>query len=194
MKLLRTGKDKKINAILYFCQNTKHLSQTKLYKLLFFLDFLHFKEAGRPVTDLEYFAWERGPVPRKLYFEIKNRSAPPEIMKCVIPKKDEMTGETEGVFFKTLAQPKMEVFSEREKRILENVAYIFKDALAKDMTEISHLKNQPWQRTISTKGENSYIDFLLALDKDAKIDEESAKERLDLHEEMKKLFGSESKG
>jgi len=194
MKLLNTGKDKKINAILYFCQNTKHLSQTKLYKLLFFLDFLHFKEAGRPVTDLEYFAWERGPVPKKLYFEIKNKSAPPEIMKCVIPKNDEMTGETEAVYFKTLAQPKMEVFSEREKRILENVAYIFRDALAKDMTEISHLKNQPWQKTISTKGENSYIDFLLALDKDAKIDEESAKERLDLHEEMKKLFGSESKG
>ncbi len=194
MKLLDVAKEKRINSILYFCQNTKDLSQTKLYKLLFFLDFFHFKEAGRPVTDLEYFAWDKGPVPQKLYFEIKNKTAPPQILKCILPEKDELTGETKAIYFKNLNKPDMSVFSGREKKILEILAFTFRDTLARDMTEITHLKNEPWHKTLTTKGEKAHIDYLLALDKDAKIEKELAEERLHLFNEMRQLFGSENEG
>ena len=50
MHMQDVAKEKRINAIRYFCKNTKDLTETKLYKLLYFLDFLHFKEVGRPVT------------------------------------------------------------------------------------------------------------------------------------------------
>jgi uncharacterized phage-associated protein len=191
MKIQNVDKEKRINAIIYFCKTTNRLSQTKLYKLLFFLDFLHFKETGRPVTDLEYFAWQRGPVPKELYFEIQNRTAPPEVLKCIIPQKDEVTGKTKALFFKTFQKPRMEIFSDRERKILEKIAFIFKDALAEDMIEITHLKNQPWQKTLDQKGEKAPIDFLLAIDNDAKIDKELAQERLALSRETKKVFGVE---
>jgi len=190
MKIQNVDKEKRINAIIYFCKTTNRLSQTKLYKLLFFLDFLHFKETGRPVTDLEYFAWQRGPVPKELYFEIHKRTAPPEILKCIIPQKDELTGQTKALYFKTLQKPRMEIFSDRERKILEKVAFIFKDALAEDMTEITHLKNQPWRKTLDQKGEKAPIDFLLAIDNDAKIDKELAQERLALSRETKRVFGA----
>jgi len=194
MKLLDVAREKRINSILYFCQNTKRLSETKLYKLLFFLDFLHFKEVGRPVTDLEYFAWDWGPVPTKLYFEIKNKTAPPQILKCILPEKDELTGEIKATYLKSLNKPDMAVFSKREKKILEHLAFIFKDALARDMTEITHLKDEPWHKTLTSKGEKARIDYLLALDKGAKIEKELAKERLNLFNEMRELFGPENEG
>ena len=57
------------------------------------------------------------------------------------------------------------------------------------MTEITHLKNEPWHRTLKTKGEKAKIDFLLSLDKDAKIENDLAQERLNLSTEMKQIFG-----
>jgi uncharacterized phage-associated protein len=191
MKFENKSKEKRINAILYFCKNTKYLSLTKLCKLLYFLDFLHFKEVGRPVTDLEYFAWDFGPVPTKFYFEVKNKQAPKEIQQCIREEKDADTGKEKGTFFRSSQNPKMDVFSERELRILENVAYIYNEANADDMIEITHLKNQPWDITIKSKGEKAKIDFILALDNDALIDEDLAKERMKLSQEMKQVFGQE---
>jgi len=62
--------------------------------------------------------------------------------------------------------------------------------LAEDMTEITHLKNQPWRKTLDQKGEKAPIDFLLAIDNDAKIDKELAQERLALSRETKRVFGA----
>jgi len=190
MHMQDVAKEKRINAIRYFCKNTKDLTETKLYKLLYFLDFLHFKEVGRPVTDLEYFAWNYGPVPAKLFFEIKEKKAPREILMCIIEEKDAETGKKVKTSFKSLQAPDLNVFSDREIQILEKVAFIFKDAKAKDMTEITHLKNEPWHKTLESKGEKSKIDFLLSLDKDAKINKDLARERLELSNEMKQLFGN----
>ncbi len=189
MKIHDKRKEKRINAILYFCKNTKNLSETKLYKLLYFLDFLHFKKIGKPVTDLEYFAWNYGPVPNKLYFEIKNKNAPAEILRCIIPVKDDITGQTVSTKFKSTKSPNLKVFTKREREILENVAYIFKEATANQMTEISHLKNKPWDKTIREKGKKKQIDFLLAIDEEASIDKDTASERYNRLKEMEDVFG-----
>ena len=45
--------------------------------------------------------------------------------------------------------------SHRERKIRENLAFIFKDATPTQLTEITHLKNTPWERTISEKGRTS---------------------------------------
>lgn len=190
MILQDTDKEKRIHAILYFCGHTKYVSMTKLFKLLFFLDFVHFKEVGRPVTDLEYFAWDFGPVPAELYFEIKDERAPQEILKCLIEDRDPDTGELRGQYFRPEIPPDLEVFSEREMRLLEELSFIFRDTKATDMTEITHLPNKPWQKTLKTRGDKAKIDFLLALDEGGKISEDLAHERMEFSSEMKELFSS----
>ena len=40
-------REKLINAIIYFANNTKRCGKTKLLKLLYFLDFRHFKQTGK---------------------------------------------------------------------------------------------------------------------------------------------------
>jgi len=51
--------------ILYFCTNTdrKFLGKTKLMKLFYFLDFMHLKNYGTPVTFDNYVHLEHGPIP-----------------------------------------------------------------------------------------------------------------------------------
>src|SRR5688500_15970622 len=59
-------REKLLNAIVFFAANTRYCGKTKLYKLLYLLDFEHYKATGRSVTGLEYYAWQMGPVPAKL--------------------------------------------------------------------------------------------------------------------------------
>jgi uncharacterized phage-associated protein len=70
--LVEHSREKLINSIIYFLKNTKNCGKTKLFKLLYYLDFMHFRETGRSVTGLDYYAWDFGPVPKKLYDEINN--------------------------------------------------------------------------------------------------------------------------
>jgi uncharacterized phage-associated protein len=154
MKIQDKALDKRINAILYFCRNVKHPGKTKIYKLLYFLDFIHFKQAGKPVTDLEYYAYDYGPVPLKFHKEIAENKIPEDMKKCIeiSAQKDPATGETKIIEFFPKTKPDLEVFSEREMKILENVAMIFKNAKAEEMSEVSHLKNEPWDQTVKRIG------------------------------------------
>ena len=57
------NKNKYINALLFFCENIPNLGRTKLYKLLYFLDFDHYERYGSSVTGESYQNKELGPFP-----------------------------------------------------------------------------------------------------------------------------------
>ncbi len=67
--LISRDREKLINVIVYFGRNTRFCGKTKLFKLLYLLDFQHFRATGRSVTGLDYRAWELGPVPFPLVQE-----------------------------------------------------------------------------------------------------------------------------
>jgi len=151
--------EKLINSILYFIKKVKYPGKTKICKLLFNLDFIHFKETGKSVTGLDYYAWERGPVPESLFYKISGDIVSEEFQPYIEVIKREKLHE---IFSKK--KPDLSVFSKREKRILGEVAEIYKFAKAEEMTEISHLKENPWYTTLKSKGEKKKIDYMLAID------------------------------
>ncbi len=178
-------REKLINAISYFAKHTKYCGKTKLMKLLYFLDFLHFKQTGKAITGLEYFAWERGPVPKELFEELEN-------MKPDLSSAIKIT--PIGDFQKVVSQKKVndEFFTKREKGILENIALIFKEAKAEDMVEISHLKKEPWHKTLKEKGAFKKIDYILAIDTmENSLSYAEAKKRTQERSEMHKIFGTD---
>lgn len=59
--LITHEREKLINAIIFFANHTKHLGKIKLFKLLYLLDFEHFRQTGQNVTGLDYRAWKFGP-------------------------------------------------------------------------------------------------------------------------------------
>ncbi len=173
-----------INAIIYFAKNTNICGKTKLLKLLYFLDFRHFKQTGKSVTGLDYYAWPMGPVPKDLFIEITEnmpsdlKSAmhelPKEGFQQIIPKR-RFSGE---------------YFSKREMSLLSDISDIFKDANAEDMIESTHLANEPWDRTRKEKGMNQKIDYMLSIDNiDDSLPAEEAQERQKSISEMHRIFG-----
>src|SRR5262245_53794223 len=81
MQLNNTYRAKLLNAILFFVKKVKFPSKVKIFKLLFFLDFEHFKQTGRSVTNLDYYAWDFGPVPKDFFIELCKAGQVPEDFK-----------------------------------------------------------------------------------------------------------------
>ena len=182
--IISHDREKLFNMIIYFVQKTKKCFKTKLFKLFYNADFMHFKETGRSISGLDYAAWKKGPVPPDLFHEFKK---PKEDFKRHIQLADD-----EG---KCKIIPKIKFddkyFTERELQILQKVAYIFKDADTDLMVETTHLKNQPWDKTIKTKGEGKKIDYILAFDHSPEsLTEKEYQEKLAETKETERIFSS----
>lgn len=189
MNLNNTYREKLLNAILFFSRKVKNPSKVKIYKLLYFLDFEHFRETGRSVTNLDYFAYDFGPVPKDFHEEVCNNEIPKDFADklALVSFKSEESGK-EGAMFQAKAKADLSVFSPREQRILQNMAEVFRDADAKMISDISHFKNHPWDKTIKEKGQRAKIDYTLALDQEAKVSLQEALDAVREREEMLKAF------
>jgi len=158
--ILTHHREKLINAIIYFAKKTKYCGKTKLLKLLYYLDFWHFKETGKSVTGLYYSTWEMGPVPTVLFKELSNMNF--DLASSI---KIVKTGNLQKIA--PLKNFDLKFMTKREKRILYTVVEIFRDSKAEEMVDSTHLNNSPWDTTIKEKGYDVEIDYLLALDNDA---------------------------
>lgn len=188
--IINHHREKLINAIIYFVKNTKRCGLTKLLKLLYFLDFIHFRETGRSVTGNSYFAWARGPVPADLWNEI-HKSPGDDLQKAVLIIPPNKTEDEWQMQFKPKQKFNNSFFTKREMRIMEELAEIFLEAQANDMIEATHLKGQPWDVTFKKKGEKSEIDYRLALDgsDEKELSKEELEIRLQEMDEVKRVLG-----
>lgn len=159
--LLNHEREKLIGAIIFFADHTRFLGKTKLCKLLYFLDFEHFKETGRSVTGLDYYAWKMGPVPVGLYEEVE------------MPEPD-LAEKVQFIEIATRLGPMLTVkpliqfdptqFSKRELRIMESLAKEYCDTQAEDIVEATQLENQPWHEVYDVEGKRQHrIPYELAL-------------------------------
>ena len=183
--LIDHSKEKLYNAIIYFLKNTRYCGKTKLFKLLYYLDFLHFRETGKSVTNLDYYAYPFGPYPTDLGNEIFHPSEESRPYISIEKKEDN------GDFTPIKTKKKFDdlYFSKRELRLLKDIAFIFKEVEAKKIVEVSHLPNEPWDKTIKTKGEREKIDYCLAVDNTSKsLQIEEIIERLREREAIKLAF------
>lgn len=181
---IKHNREKMLNAMIFFLKKTKKCGKLKTLKLLYFLDFIHFKQTGSSVTELRYFAWEKGPVARELWYELSN---PKKDLKDHIAILPGAPGEFLRMIPRKRFDPKY--FSKRELGIMNQLADIFKEADADDMSEVSHLPNQPWDKTKKEKGLSEEIDYMLSLDntKDS-LSIERVQDILNEREEVRLLF------
>jgi len=182
-------REKLINAIIFFSQKTKHCHTLKLFKLLNFLDFEHYRQTGRTVTGLRYDAWDNGPVPPALYSEIKNGVRPDLAAAVRIREQwDDFSDKLLRRDISAKAKFHAGVFTAREREILEFLAEIFRDARGDDMRDFSHIKGLPWKEVYG-KGEGRYksIDPALSFKSQALMHKEPTIEREE-HEYRKELL------
>jgi uncharacterized phage-associated protein len=167
--MLRDNSEEKLkNAIIYFVKNTNHCNKTKLFKLLYYFDFLHCQEIGRPVTGLKYNAWPKGPVPVSLNNEIEVAS---DLFNGSIKIEfDEFKPGMKRVDFIVNDKFNEVVYSRRELRILKKVAEVFTDTTSEKMIDVTHFENHPWDIVYNKMGNRQgEIPFELAF-KDSEKD------------------------
>ncbi len=138
-------REKLLNAIVYFLRETKHCHTLKLFKLLNFSDFEHFRQTGRTIFGLEYWALPKGPVPTALFEEIK-RGGGADLRAAIAlyEVKDEITDALLRRDLKPRAQFDKKWFTKRELKVMARIAEFFRDLKADDMSEFSHANKKPW--------------------------------------------------
>jgi len=154
------------NVINYFINNTEYCYKTKLFKLLFLYDFAHVKETGIPATNLNYFAWPKGPVPNELFSKIDTRF---ENLKIENDSFNEYFDieyrEYPGKKTATKLVPKKEfdknVLTKRQFKLLCEIANKHKYKNTDEMIEFTHESDGPWDRVFKSS-KYSKIPFYLA--------------------------------
>jgi uncharacterized phage-associated protein len=149
------------NAIAFFVHEHYHktkkpLSQTKLWKYLSYFEIGIVKKTGVPPLELEYTAWERGPVPVKLRESIIDKQYINDLIQITVEKKeDKKTYVT--ICPKKNTDYNLDFFSENEIEEMFRLIEIFADSFvtANDMSEASHESFASWRRAWKKRGNGS---------------------------------------
>ena len=159
--LVSRSRDKLINAILFFAERTRALGKIKLFKLLYLLDFEHFRKTGRPVTGMEYRAWKMGPVPAQLVQEWDELES--DLAEAIEIRPERVIDYVrENVIAKRAFDAAH--FTPREIEIMDGLARIYADVLSDRMIDVTHAENGAWATVwCDGRGSDQPIDYRLAL-------------------------------
>ena len=127
--------------------------KTKMNKLLFYADFLMFKQSCFSISGVRYRAVDMGPVPNNFQSIFEYLANKDEIDICTTEFPQGYIGEQ---FKARIDRPfKADLFSENELAVLEKVATVFKPATTNDIIELSHLE-EAWKKNEKDKSVISY--------------------------------------
>lgn len=126
--------NKLLNVFLFFAKNVDELFKTKLNKLLFYVDFIAYREHGKSITGLRYTHLDYGPVPDK-YEMLIGIMMEEHVLNEI--EKVYRSG-TSGTLYKAMKKPDMKIFNNYEKGILKRVIEIVKNKSSKEISILSH--------------------------------------------------------
>jgi len=127
--------------------------KTKMNKLLFYADFLMFKQSCFSISGVRYKAIDMGPVPNNFQSIFEYLVNKDEIVIYTTEFPNGYTGEQ----FKARKDRKFnaELFTENELKTLEKVATVFKETSTNGIIEISHLE-EAWKKNSKDQSVISY--------------------------------------
>jgi uncharacterized phage-associated protein len=180
-------REKLINAVLYFASKTAHCGKIKLIKLLYLLDFEHFRQTGRSVTGLDYSAWKLGPVPTSFFEEWEQWQ--PDFAAAIEIQPEKIID-----YDLLKVVPKVDFddshFTPRELRLMKQLAERFCDERSRPLVNITHTELGPWSKIWdSGRGFNNRIPYALAIPDDD-INAEAVRERANEQASMRAVLGA----
>lgn len=124
------------NMILYLVKRLGSVLETKLNKLLWYCDFLNFKETSVSITGTQYIRFPYGPVPDN-YERIIGIMQPELLDKDEIPFNTK-EGLVLGKQFTALVEPDESIFSEQEIKVMNFIADTFRNDTSTSIINKSH--------------------------------------------------------
>lgn len=137
--------------ILYFCENTdsKFLGKVKLMKLFYFLDFIHVKRFGAPVTFDLYVKLEHGPIPSTIKGMVDDAGEDVDhsaLADTIDIERPDGTSMLKVVPRRKFSEDDRKLLSDNEMNVLAQVCARFGDKNTAYIEEASH-REAGWQRT-----------------------------------------------
>ena len=145
---MTVNKDLIGNLIIYivdYCKNNSTpLYHTKLLKLLYLIDEESVRKIGTPITWLDYDVWQKGPVPKDIYYsKLPNLNKVDEYVsfvertnKYLVVKKKEFNDGN---------------FSEVDLEIIDNVLRDFGKKTSDELIDITHQPGSLWSKIVKEK-------------------------------------------
>ena len=118
------------NLLLYVIEQMGEVFRTKMNKVLFYIDFLSYRESGMAISGLAYNAIEFGPVPQRwdrVYSAFDEVVPEPRLVRD--QESTALTASTEA---------DMTCFTEQERAIIDSVCLKMKGLSAHEISELSH--------------------------------------------------------
>jgi putative zinc finger/helix-turn-helix YgiT family protein len=123
----------KIREMIVFFSETPNMFVTKLAKLMFYTDFLHYKEYTTSITGLAYAHLPRGPVPER-YERLRD-----DVVENGLVRIEDRLGKTwAGEVLVAERAPRLDVFSADELQVLECVRAQLGALSSKAVSDLSH--------------------------------------------------------
>lgn len=127
--------------VLFFAQKIDQLWKTKLNKLLFYADFLNFRESTVSLTGARYLKFNHGPVPQDyemLFWSLKESG----LINIRVAQAIDYSGE----LIQPLAEFDPDVFTKKELDVLEQVVQKYGNFNSRKIREVSH-EEKGWIET-----------------------------------------------
>ncbi len=136
------------NLLLYIIEHCQHAYQTKVNKLLFYIDFLAYKHTGYAISGLTYNAIQYGPVPSRwdrVYSAFDD----------ILPQEENFANGGSGISLIATTSADMSSFSEDEIHIIDTVLHQLCNKTSSQLTAMSH-EEDAWKKYVDT---NEPINF-----------------------------------
>lgn len=130
------GTDKFRELVLYVsqkCETDLRFSTTKLNKILFYADFMHFSRTGKSITGQKYQKLNFGPAPRGMMPVVESMVSEAELK--IAPRDYFGRSQKKPI---ALRSPKIEVFSSSEIAIVDEVIEAVWELTASQISSLSH--------------------------------------------------------
>jgi len=125
------------NMILYFSKRLDGVLKTKLNKLLWYCDFLHFKQTSVSITGAQYVRLPLGPVPDNYELIFANMIHEGLLSESEIPYQTK-DGEKFGEEYTALVEPDESLFSEKEIQVMDFIVDTFREDTSTSIKEKAH--------------------------------------------------------
>lgn len=140
------------NMVVFFASKLNGVFETKMNKLLFYSDFLHYKHYAKGISGLRYQAITFGPVP------VNYGTIYESLVEGVHKELKEVSGGYVGSVINTDTDFDPLLFTEAELQAMQTVLNQFGDLSATRISDESH-KEQAW---IDNKDKHAIIDYSYA--------------------------------
>lgn len=127
--------DKLVNMVLFFASSLPDLVKSKLLKLLWYTDYLHFKRQGISMSGTVYVKNHYGPIPAH------HETLMTYMLEEGVIEMRPYEGPYEGDCVLPLVDFDRELFSEEELNVLDAVLARFRNSTARDLSDSSHAED-----------------------------------------------------